>query len=239
VTGIGDQTIQGPPIALVAALIQTKSGYIIGSFHQYAHIGKGKTIHSAKQMNKRGSIVDDNPQSTASLQQICINEGHKIPLSIRGGFASMDMVKPIDNDMSTYHHVIFTPNDEWDLSILNDEHSPCDFDTDLFPLDLPDPRNNQYGEILNRQSEYYHASTKDTGFYKYVDTCLYEVKHGRTVCTKEQHQKHAERPQFWMDNHRLHPNDAAEHHPLCQGPGPLSYAQALQDEFPGRKCQQA
>jgi hypothetical protein len=38
---------------------------------------------------------------------------------------------------------------------------------------------------LNRQSEYYHASTEDEIFYEYVDTCLYEVKHGRAVCTKE------------------------------------------------------
>jgi hypothetical protein len=60
VTDIGEQTIQALPIALVA-LIQTKSGFIIGMFYQYAHIGKGRTIHSANQMRKWGVIVNDNP----------------------------------------------------------------------------------------------------------------------------------------------------------------------------------
>jgi hypothetical protein len=65
-------------------------------------------------------------------------------------------------------------------SILDDEYSPSEFDADLLPIDLPDPRVNHYGEILNRRSEYYHASTEDTDFYEYVDTCLYEVQHGRS-----------------------------------------------------------
>jgi hypothetical protein len=58
VTGIGDHTIQGLTIALIAAFIQTKPGYITGMFQQYAHIGKGRSIHSASPM---GVIVDDNP----------------------------------------------------------------------------------------------------------------------------------------------------------------------------------
>jgi hypothetical protein len=128
-------------------------------FHQYAQIGKGRTIHSANPMRKWGNIVNDNPQSTGGLQQIHTSKGHKIPLSIREGLANMDMVKPTDLDMSTYPHVIFTSDDEWDPNILDDEYSPSDLDTDLLPLDLPGPRVNQYGEILNQQSEYYHAST--------------------------------------------------------------------------------
>jgi hypothetical protein len=72
----------------------------------------------------------------------------------------MEMVNPTENDISTNPHVIFTSDDEWDPSILDDEYSPSDFDSDLLPLDLPDLGVNQYGEILNQQSEYYHASTK-------------------------------------------------------------------------------
>jgi hypothetical protein len=90
----------------------------------------------------------------------------------------MDMVKPTDKNISTYPHVILTSDDDWDTSILDDEYIPSAFDADLLPFDLPDPRGNQYGEILNRKSEYYHASTEDSGFYKYADTCLHDVKHG-------------------------------------------------------------
>jgi hypothetical protein len=127
-----------------------------------------------------------DPRSTGGLQHICTSEGHMIPLSIRGCLSYMGMVKPTDNNMSTYPHVIFTSDDEWDPSILDDEYSCSAFDADLLPLDLPNPRVNQYGKILlNQHSENYCASTKYTGFYEYVDTCLHEVKHGGTVRTKE------------------------------------------------------
>jgi hypothetical protein len=107
----------------------------------------------------------------------------------------MNMVKKTDKHISAYPNVIFTSNDEWDPSILNDEYSPYDLDAHLLPLDFPHPRINQYGKLLNRQSEYYHTSTEDSGFYEYVDTCLSEVNHGRTVHTKE-HESECLRPNF-------------------------------------------
>jgi hypothetical protein len=83
ITGIADQKVQDLPIAMVAWKIQTRSGIIIGLFCQYAHIGKGRTIHSANQMRKWGVIVDNNCKSTGGLQYICTSEAHIIPLSIR------------------------------------------------------------------------------------------------------------------------------------------------------------
>jgi hypothetical protein len=100
-------------------------------FLQYAHIGEGRTIYSANQMRKWGVIVDDNPRPTGGLQQIYTSECHIIPLSIRGSLAYMDMVKLTDLDMSTYPHVIFTSDDDWDPSILDDDYSPSDLDTCL------------------------------------------------------------------------------------------------------------
>jgi hypothetical protein len=97
----------------------------------------------------------------------------------------MDMIKPTDLDMSIYPHVMFTSDDDWDPPMLHDEYSPSDLDGYLLPLHLPDARDHQYGEILNWQSEYYHDSTEDSGFYEYVNTWLYEVKHGSMVHTKE------------------------------------------------------
>jgi hypothetical protein len=61
VTFIGDQKIHGLPIALVAASIQTKLGFIIGMLYQYVQIGKGRPIHSTSQMRKWGVIVNVNP----------------------------------------------------------------------------------------------------------------------------------------------------------------------------------
>ena len=50
VTGIADNAIIDLPVATVADLIQTSRGPIIGIFHQYAYVGKGKTIHSSNQL---------------------------------------------------------------------------------------------------------------------------------------------------------------------------------------------
>jgi hypothetical protein len=89
--------------------IQTKSGTIIGLFNQYAHISKEKTIHPANQMREWGVIVDDNPKYTGGMQQIYTSsEEHFILLSIRGGLAYMDMVRPTDSYMVTYPRVMFT-----------------------------------------------------------------------------------------------------------------------------------
>jgi hypothetical protein len=148
----------------------------------------------------------------------------------------MDMVKPTDNNMSTY----FTSDNEWDPSIIDDENSPSDFDADLLPLDLPDLRANHFGEILNWQFQYYHTSTEDEGFHEYVDTCLYEVKHGRTIRTKE-HDFERLCPNFgWTTtNHIKKTMENTTHFTKAQGPGPPAYAQALQDVLPSCRCQPA
>jgi hypothetical protein len=46
VTGIANNTLQKVPVCIVAGLIQTPNGPIIGVFHQDAHHGTGKTIHT-------------------------------------------------------------------------------------------------------------------------------------------------------------------------------------------------
>lgn len=63
VTGINDNTLKKVPVCTVAGLIDTQHGPIIGIFHQYAHNGNGKTIHSVSQLRHFGTIVDDIPRS--------------------------------------------------------------------------------------------------------------------------------------------------------------------------------
>ncbi len=51
VQGVGDASVTDLPIVLGASLVEkTNRGPIIGLFPQYAYYGKGRTIHSAVQM---------------------------------------------------------------------------------------------------------------------------------------------------------------------------------------------
>lgn len=61
--GVGDASVTDLPIVLGASLVEnTNRGPIIGLFPQYAYYGKGRTIHSAVQMEAFGLDVDEKPR---------------------------------------------------------------------------------------------------------------------------------------------------------------------------------
>ena len=64
--------------------------------------------------------------------------------------AYMDMIPPTDSDMESYPHVIFTSDDTWDPSTMDDEFAPDTINVtedDLTP-DYGRNRVNDYGELL-------------------------------------------------------------------------------------------
>ena len=50
ILGIDDHELTGLNVVTAAALLDTQKGPIIGVFHEYAHLGKGKSIHASGQM---------------------------------------------------------------------------------------------------------------------------------------------------------------------------------------------
>jgi hypothetical protein len=60
VNGIGAKSLTNLPICTVGVAIQTQKGPIIYVFKQYAHYGKGQTVHSVNQLKHFGIIVDDS-----------------------------------------------------------------------------------------------------------------------------------------------------------------------------------
>jgi Reverse transcriptase (RNA-dependent DNA polymerase) len=150
ITGIADKSVSNLPLCSVAGLIETHRGPIIGIFHQYAHYGKGKTVHSVNQMKHFGIIIHDTPRNLGMGQQ-CIQtpDGYIIPLSIRNGLPHMDMSPPSDLEMESYPHVMFSSDLPWDPTILDDEYQAEDIsiqDSDtslaLYPSSV-----NDYGEL--------------------------------------------------------------------------------------------
>ena len=103
-----------------ATLLDTQKGPIIGVFHEYAHLGKGKSIHAAGQMEWFNCKVDDRSQHVGGTQSIQTSEGYVIPLSIEYGLVNMQSMRiPTDHDLQHYPHVLFTSPDIWDTSVLD------------------------------------------------------------------------------------------------------------------------
>ena len=50
IVGIDDHELTGLNVVTAAALMDTQKGRIIGILHEYAHLGKGRSIHAAGQM---------------------------------------------------------------------------------------------------------------------------------------------------------------------------------------------
>ena len=157
VTGIADNTLSNLKICTVAALIETQLGPIIGIFHQYAHRGSGKTIHSVSQLRQFGTLVDDTPRKHGGKQRLQTLDGYIIPLSIRDGLPYMDMSPPTDKELAEYPHVFFTADIPWEPQTVNDEY-PVDtielsedvlIEPEYHPYSL-----NEFGDI-----EAYHVST--------------------------------------------------------------------------------
>ena len=136
VEGIAGTGFDSVPIGSVAGLIPTKSGPIIGFFHQYALCNRGTTIHSPNQLRSFGNVVDDVPKQFGGGQVLQTHDGFQIPLSIRGGLPYLDMTKPTPADLERYPHVTFTSDAFWNPESLDHDvfHDPMDpEDYDAYP----------------------------------------------------------------------------------------------------------
>ena len=128
VNGIADTVIEAVPIGTAAGLLTSTSGPIIGIFHQYAHYGKGKTLHSVNQFRSFGLDVNDIPKTCpGGLQAITTPDGYTIPLAIREGLCYMDMRPPTDTEMEQLPHVLMTSDMPWHPHDLDSEPDELTF----------------------------------------------------------------------------------------------------------------
>ena len=120
IVGIDDHELTGLNMVTAATLLDTQKGPIIGVFHEYAHLGKGRSIHAADQMEWFNCQVDDRSKLVGGAQSIKTSEGYVIPLSIESGLVYMHSMRiPTDHDLQHYPHVFFTSPDIWDTSELD------------------------------------------------------------------------------------------------------------------------
>ena len=119
IVGIDDHELTGLNVVIAATLLDTQKGPIIGVFHEYAQLGKGRSIHAAGRMEWFNCQVDDRSKLVGGAQSIQTSEGYVIPLSIESGLVYMHSMRiPTDHDLQNYPHVFFTSPDIWDTSVL-------------------------------------------------------------------------------------------------------------------------
>ena len=110
IVGIDDHELTGLNVVTAAVLLDTQKGPIIGVFHEYAHLGKGKSIHASGQMEWFNCQVDDRSKIVGGAQRIETPEGYVIPLSIETGLVYMHPIRiPTDQDLQISPHVFLHP----------------------------------------------------------------------------------------------------------------------------------
>ena len=136
------------------ALMDTQKGTIIGFFHEYAHLGKGRSIHAAGQMESFNCKVDDRSKVVVGEQRIETSDGYVIPLSIESCWVYMHSIRiPTDKDLQQYPHVFFTSPDTWDASVLDHGITPSlleEINQENDDSLLQDSIFDEYGELQHR-----------------------------------------------------------------------------------------
>ena len=117
VAGLNNHQEHGLRIASGAAIIETNCGPHVGVFHQYAFLGKGKTIHSCGQMEMFGLEVNDKSHIVGGKQCINTPDGIVIPLSFRQGLPYLNMYPCNEELFHKLPHIVFTSDLEWDPAV--------------------------------------------------------------------------------------------------------------------------
>ncbi|KAL7573666.1 hypothetical protein ACA910_008353 [Epithemia clementina (nom. ined.)] len=127
ISGIDNHEVNNLDIVTCAFMFDTNQGKIIGIFHEYDYLGKGRSIHSSGQLEWMGLKVDERSVLVGGRQRIKTLQNHIIPISIKGGLAYIQLVgRPTDQDMDTYPHVFFTNPADWDPALLDYEFPATD-----------------------------------------------------------------------------------------------------------------
>ena len=81
VQGVSDHQVTDLKIVTAGGVVQMQHGPVIAIFHQYAHLGTGKTIHLSIQLKEFGLQVDEKPvRVPGGLQRIKTPDGYVHPI---------------------------------------------------------------------------------------------------------------------------------------------------------------
>jgi len=82
---IDDHILSSVPIGSAGGVVNTQHEEVIVIFHQYALLERGKSIHSAIQLEDWGTELDEKAIAFGGQQRVLTAEGYSIPMDISNG----------------------------------------------------------------------------------------------------------------------------------------------------------
>ena len=118
--------------------------------HQYAYVGRGKTIHYSPHLEHYGNDVNDKSVKTqGGLQRITTLDGYVIPLDICNGLPYIKIRPYTSKEWDTLPHVILTSDVDWDPSVLDYQHT----DKDDWYEAVQELESNPHADLFNEFGE--------------------------------------------------------------------------------------
>jgi hypothetical protein len=92
VEGIDGHVMERRRLVTAGAVTHSNRGPVILIMHQYAHSGKGHSIHSSPQLEWNGVDVDNKSARVSGKQRLVTFDGFSIPTNIRRGLPCIDIL---------------------------------------------------------------------------------------------------------------------------------------------------
>lgn len=113
--GIDDHTVGNLQMVTAATKVKTSNGWVILILHQAAYMPDGRTILSTGQMEDFGVLVNDKPKRVTNLIPFLqLNNGYRVPITIRKGLPYVDFHKYTDDDWDSLPHIELTSPHPYD-----------------------------------------------------------------------------------------------------------------------------
>jgi hypothetical protein len=122
VEGIDGHIMERRRLVMAGAVTQSNCGPVILIMHQYAHSGKGHSIHSSTQLEWNGVDIDDKSARVGGKQRLVTFDGFSIPINIRRGLPYIDMHPNTDQEWEELPHILLTEDTNWDPTHMDHEH---------------------------------------------------------------------------------------------------------------------
>ena len=156
VRGIDNHELSSIPLASVGGVVTTQFGDVIAIFHQYAYVGRGKTIHSSAQLEFfKNDVNDKSIKVPGGLQRIQTNDVYCMPLRIISGLPYLPLRPYTDHEWDSLPHITMTSDSEWDPTVI--DHCFNDDDEIWFDTtsNLSNPLSNN---LFDDQGNYLHRT---------------------------------------------------------------------------------
>jgi hypothetical protein len=108
VEGIDGPIMEWRRLVTAGAVTHSNHGPVILIMHQYAHSGKGHSIHSSPQLEWYSVDVDNKSARVGGKQRLVTFDGFSIPINIRRGLPYIDMRPHTDQEWEELPHVLLT-----------------------------------------------------------------------------------------------------------------------------------